>query len=111
MMSLSEDTHKSELATNAVQVKSSPPAEENHNIHEQTDTIPDKAANEHRALPAWLDKESNQRPSKVKLPPVAASANKKRKRHTKNPRENSKGKLNTAIEPVQEEVMASNVNA
>lgn len=112
MMSVSEDTHTSELATNGVRVKSTLPPDENRNKQEKGDVTPNKATSEHRAAPAWLDKETNQGPSKLKLPPVTVPGNKKRKgQQHRNPGQNSKGKLNVAIEPVQEEVMESNANA
>ena len=110
-MSLSEDAYNGKLALNGGQVEPSPPPEENHNTHEQTDITPSKIANEHRAPPAWLERETSQGSFKVKLPPVTVPVNKKRKKHHSNKRENSKGKLNAAIEPVQEEVMRQNENA
>ena len=112
MMSLSEDTYNGELALNGGQVEPRPQPEENHNTREQADITPaNKAANEHQAPPAWLERQTSQGSFKVKLPPVTAPGNKKKKKHHRNPRQNSKGKLNAAIEPVQEEMMRENVNA
>ena len=109
MMSLSEDTQNGELAINGAHVTSTPTNEEKHNT---LDVKPNKVDNEHRAPPAWLDKETKQGSSKLRLPPVTAQANKKRRRHT-NSRDKSKVKLNAAIRPVQEEeeVPRSNVDA
>lgn len=119
MMSLSDDTTNSQLAVDGDNVKSSPPSEENahHESNEQADVKPSgtcKTASDQSPSPAWLSKEPSRWPAKVKLPPVTVPANKKRKQKrvpNKNPRENSKGKLNIAIEPLQEETNESNVHA
>lgn len=111
-LSLSEDTHNSELIINSgAQVGRSPTPEENHDAHDHADIIPNKTPNEHRATPAWLERKASQGSAKVKLPPVSASVNKKKKKHHKKSRENGKGKTNAAIEPVQEEAKTPNVDA
>ena len=113
MLSLSEDTHNSEVIINSrAQVgRRSPTPDENHDAHDQADIISNKATNEHRATPAWLERKSSQGSAKVKLPPVSASVNKKKKKHHRNPRDNSKAKTNAAIEPVHEEGKTPNMDA
>ena len=106
MMPESEDKKITEGTTNGAVIESSQSAEETQNAHEKVDV-----KSELRAPPAWLQKETNQGSSKVKLPPVTvAHVNKKRKRHSRNSRENSRVKLNSTIEPVPEELPNLNVN-
>lgn len=116
MMSLSDD-RSSQLAVDGDNIKYSHVSEKNapHESDEQADTKPSgtcPTAREH--CPAWLSKEPREGSAKVKLPPVTVPANKKRKQKrvlNKIPRQNSKGKLNAVIEPLQEETNESNVNA
>lgn len=108
MMSLSDDT------TN---VKPGLASEENvhHGSNEEATVKPNGTYSEPRCpSPAWLSREPSQGSAKIKLPPVTIPVNKKRKHQrvtNKNPKQNSRGKLNTAIEPLQEETNESNVNA
>ena len=115
MMSLSDDTTNSQLALNGATVK--------QNVHHDSTNgeavvTPDgtlNTASEPRCpSPAWLSREPSQSSAKVKLPPVTIPVNKKKKQKrdtNKNPKHNSKGKLNVAIEPLHEESNEPNVNA
>lgn len=108
MMPESEDKNITEGMINGAVIESSQSAEETQNAHEKVD---DNLKSELRAPPAWLQKETNQGSSKVKLPPVTdAHVNKKRKRHSRNSRQNSRVKMNSSIEPVPEELPNLNVN-
>ena len=105
MMSLSDDPTSRQLAVDGDNIECSPVSEKN------APRESDEQAREH--CPAWLSKEPTEGSAKVKLPPVTVPANKKRKQKrvlNKNPRQNSKGKLNAAIEPLQEETKESNAN-
>ena len=115
MMSLSDDPTHSQLAVDSDTVKSSPASEKKalHRIREQADAQPCGTCPT-EDCPAWLSKEPTEGSAKVKLPPVTIPANKKRKQKrvlNKNPGQSSKGKLNTAIEPLKEETNESNVHA
>ena len=116
MMSLSDDTNNSHLAVDGGDVKSNLPFEGNdnqafHNANGQAHLTPngaDKTVSEGSPSPAWLSKDHNPPgPSKVKLPPVTVPVNTKRKHKritNKNlNKQGSRGKLSTAIEPLQEE--------
>ena len=115
-MSLSDDPTNRQLAVDGDNIECSPVSEKNapRESDEQADVKPSgtcPTAREH--CPAWLSKEPTEGSAKVKLPPVTVPANKKRKQKrvlNKNPRQNSKGKLNAAIEPLQEETNESNAN-
>ena len=108
MMPESEDKKITEGTINGAVTESSQSAEETQNAHEKVD---DNLKSELRAPPAWLQMETNQGSSKVKLPPVTeAHVNKKRKRHSRNSRQNSRVKMNSTIEPVPEELPNLNVN-
>ena len=116
MMSVSDDPTNSQLAVDSDNVKCSPVSETNapHESDKQVDVKPSGTCPTDREhCPAWLSNEPTEGTAKVKLPPVTIPANKKRKQKrvlNKNPTQNSKGKLTTAIEPLQEETNESNVN-
>ena len=108
MMLESEDKKITEGTINGPVIESSQSAEETQNAHEKAD---ENLKSELRGPPAWLQKETNQGSSKVKLPPVTeAHVNKKGKRHSRNSRQNSRVKMNSSIEPVPEELPNLNVN-
>ena len=113
MMSLSDDPINSQLAVDDDNTKCSPVSEKSA-PDEQADVNPSGTSPTAREYcPAWLSKEPTEGSAKVKLPPVTVAANKKRKQKrvlNKNPRQNSKGKLNAAIEPLREETNESNAN-
>lgn len=103
---LSEDTKNSEpaCATNAKQVKSSRQSKEKSTAHKQSDITPNKERNNlQQAQPAWLDESTVQGSSKVKLPPVSSITTNKKKRK-RNSRGDRKGKLDSTIESVKEEI-------
>ncbi|XP_068744277.1 adhesion G protein-coupled receptor L4-like [Montipora capricornis] len=102
---LSEDTQNSEpaCATNADQVKSSRQSKEKSTAHKQSDITPNKERNNlQQAQPAWLNESTVQGSSKVKLPPVSSITTNKKK-HKRNSRDR-KGKLDSTIESVKEEI-------
>ena len=117
MMSVSDDPTYSQPAVDGDNIECSPVSEKNapSESDEQAEvkrsgTCP--TAREH--CPAWLSKEPTEGSAKVKLPPVTVPANKRRKHKrvlNKNLTQNRKGKLNTAIEPLQEETNESNADA
>ena len=116
MMALSDDPNSRHLVEDGDNVKCSPVSEKNapHESDEQADAKPSGTFPTAREqCPAWFSKEPTEGSAKVKLPPVTVPANKKRKQKrvlNKIPRQNSKGKLNAAIEPLQEETNESNAN-
>ena len=115
MMSLSDDPTNSNSAMDGDNIKCIPASEKNapHESNEQADVKPSgtcPAAKEQS--PAWLSKEPTEGSAKVKLPPMTVPANKRKQKRVLNKKQtqNSKGKLNRAIEPLQEETNESNAN-
>lgn len=120
MMSLSAGTTNTQFAVDGVTVKPTLAPEENayHASNREAVVTPkdthETASGPRYPPPAWLSREPSQESGKIKLPPVTVPAKKKTKQQkvtNKTPKHNSKGKLNTAIEPLQEETNESNVNA
>ena len=119
MMSVSDVPTNSQPAVDGDNIECNPVSEKNAPRESDEKALikpsgPCPTAREH--CPAWLSKEPTEGSAhtKVKLPPVTVPANKRRKHKrvlNKNLGQNSKGKLNTAIEPLQEETNESNANA
>lgn len=115
MMSVSDDASNRKLATGSGNSKSKLLPKENGNDASQNanDRVPvstdgaNKGLSMENSSPAWLSKtEHDPGPKRIKLPPVTVPENAKRKQKritNKNLKQGSKGKLNTAIEPLQEE--------
>ena len=115
MMSVSDDASNRKLATGSGNSKSKLLPKENGNDASQNvnDRVPvstdgaNKGLSMENSSPAWLSKtEHDPGPKRIKLPPVTVPENAKRKQKritNKNLNQGSKGKLNTAIEPLQEE--------
>ena len=115
MMSVSDDASNRKLATGSGNCKSKLLPKENGNDASQNanDRVPvstddaNKGLSMENSSPAWLSKtEHDPGPKRIKLPPVTVPENAKRKQKritNKNLKQGSKGKLNTAIEPLQEE--------
>lgn len=96
MMSVSDDASNRKLATGSGNSKSKLLPKENGN---------DASQNANDRAPVSKT-EHDPGPKRIKLPPVTVPENAKRKQKritNKNLKQGSKGKLNTAIEPLQEE--------
>ncbi|XP_022779945.1 adhesion G protein-coupled receptor L4-like [Stylophora pistillata] len=114
MMSVSDDANNGNLATGSGRVKSNLALEENgskasQNVNDQapvTSSCASKTLSVESSSPAWLSKKHDPGPKRIKLPPVTVPETAKRNHKRikdKNFKQKSKGKLNSAIEPLQEE--------